>query len=73
MYRLGLIVLIILSFSRFPLVAEEPFAAASGVEQGASNSWKDWTFAASALVTASLGVLIVSTSAGASDAGVHSH
>ncbi|HLB53263.1 MAG TPA: hypothetical protein VJK48_06130 [Chlamydiales bacterium] len=53
-------------FFCFSLSAQEEVGAASmeAVEASSSSTWKNWVFAGSALVTAVVGVVIISTNTG---------
>ena len=44
-------------------------AASSAASTGGGSEWENWTFAASALVTAAVGIFVVSTQDAASSHG----
>ena len=54
-------------------MAQEGGAAVNSRNMGKNNEWQNWIFAASAMVAAAAGVLIVSMDQGSSVPEVHSH
>lgn len=60
-----IVFLFVLIFSIHPLSAQETgTASATAAEASKSSNWQNWAFASSALVTATLGVVIISLSSG---------
>lgn len=55
---------IFVMFATPALFAQETGAAAVDSAEVASSNWQNWVFAGSALVTAAIGVVIISTNTG---------
>jgi hypothetical protein len=65
MKLLPILLICSLLFFIHPLPAQEAGdAAAASAEMGSSNNWQSWVFASSALISAAIGVIIVSVNPG---------